>query len=234
MSDFKAGLKDGIPIGLGYLAVSFSLGIAARNAGFDWIQGFVASLTCIASAGEYALFSLAAVSATYLEVALMTLVANARYLLMSCALSQRFDPKTGLGHRLGVGFFITDEIFGIEIARPGYIKPAYTYGAALTSILPWAIGTSLGIIAGDILPAFIVSALSVAIYGMFIAIIVPPAKNNRVILIFVLLSFIASYLSTVVPFIKDISAGTKTIILTVVLASLAAILFPVNEEVADE
>lgn len=160
----------------------------------------------------------------------MTLVVNARYLLMSCALSQRFNPETSFIHRIGVGAFITDEIFGITIARPGYIEPAYTYGAALTSVIPWAVGTSLGIIMGNILPVMIVSALSVALYGMFIAIIVPPARENRVVFLFVTLGFIASYLSDIIPFIKDLSAGTRTIILTVVLAAAAAYFFPVKEE----
>ena len=232
MREFRDGLRDGVPIGLGYFAVSFSLGIAARNVGLDWIQGFVASLTNIASAGEYALFSLIGESAAFIELAIMIFVVNARYILMSCALSQRFDPKTSMGHRIGVGAFITDEIFGIEIARPGYIKPAYTYGAAVTSVLPWAVGTSIGIIAGNILPPIIVSALSVAIFGMFLAIIIPPARKNRVIAVFVLLSFVSSWLCGIVPGINTLSGGTRTIILTVVLSAAAAFFFPVEEEEA--
>ena len=223
-------MKDGLPIGLGYFAVAFSLGIAARNAGLNATQGFIASLFNIASAGEYALFTLIAASAAYIETAVMTLVVNARYLLMSCALSQRFDPDTPMIHRIGVGALITDELFGIAIARPGYIKPAYTYGAALTSVIPWALGTSLGIVMGNILPAGVVSALSVAIYGMFLAIIIPPARENKVVMVFVAAGFILSYLSEIIPFLKSMSEGTRTIVLTVVLAAAAAFFFPREEE----
>ena len=127
---FMEGMRDGLPIGLGYFAVSFSLGIVARNAGLNAFQGFLASLLTNASAGEYAIFTLIAANATYFEVAIMTLITNARYLLMSCALSQRFSPDTGIGHRLLLGYDVTDELFGITIARKGMINPFYTYGPA--------------------------------------------------------------------------------------------------------
>lgn len=129
---FCEGMRDGVPIALGYFAVSFSLGIAARTAGFTPLQGFVASLLNNASAGEYAAFALIASGATYLEVAIITLIANARYLLMSCALAQRFAPGTPFFHRLIIGYDVTDELFGITIARPGYLNPFYTYGAHRT------------------------------------------------------------------------------------------------------
>lgn len=224
------GLRDGLPIGLGYFAVAFSLGIVAKNAGLSPLQGFIASFFNVASAGEYALFTSIQNSATYLEIAVITFVVNMRYLLMSCALSQRFDPKTPFIHRFFVGFGITDEIFGITIARPNYIEPIYNYAALLVAVPLWSLGTSLGIIAGNMLPARVVSALSVALYGMFIAIIVPPAKKNLTIAIAVLVSFAASYVSTTVPVIKDISSGTRTIILTVVISSLVALIKPVNDE----
>ena len=121
---FCDGIRDGFPIALGYFAVSFSLGIAARNAGLTPMQGFWASLLNNASAGEYAAFTLIAAKATYLEVAIITLIANARYLLMSCALAQRFSPETPFFHRLLIGYDVTDELFGITIARPGYLNPA--------------------------------------------------------------------------------------------------------------
>ena len=148
---------------------------------------------------------------------------------MSCALSQRFDSKTPLIHRFLVGFGITDEIFGISIARPGYIEPSYNYGAIFISVPLWSIGTSLGIVAGNFLPVRVVSALSVALYGMFIAIIVPPSKKNITILIAVIVSFIASFLCSVLPFIKDIQSGTRTIILTIVISSVIAIIKPIPE-----
>lgn len=226
---FLEGLRDGLPIGLGYFAVSFSLGIVARNASLTPVQGFIASLLCVASAGEYALFTSIQAAASFLEIALITLVVNVRYLLMSTALTQRFDPKTPLIHRFLIGFGVTDELFGITIARPGYINPIYNYGAFLVAIPLWCIGTSLGIIAGNFLPARIVSALSVALYGMFLAIIVPPAKKNIVILISVLISFAASFACSKLPLISQLSGGTRTIILTIVISSIVAIIKPIDD-----
>lgn len=227
---FKEGMRDGFPIGLGYFAVSFSLGIAARNAGLTSFQGVLMSTLINASAGEYAGLTLIAANATYLEIALITLIANARYLLMSCALSQKFSPKTPLIHRLFIGFDITDELFGIAIARPGFLKPSYYYGSMLTTIPFWASGTALGIIAGNLLPIRIVSALSVALFGMFLAVIVPPSKENKVVAFFVLLSFVASYASTLLPYISTLSDGTRTILLTVLISAIAALLFPIKQE----
>jgi predicted branched-subunit amino acid permease len=231
---FVEGLRDGVPIGLGYFAVAFSLGIVARNAGLTPLQGFIASFFNLASAGEYALFTAIQASASFLEIALITLVVNARYLLMSCALAQRFDPTTPMIHRLGVGFGITDELFGIAIARPGTLNPVYSYGAFFVAVPLWSIGTSLGIIAGNFLPARVVSALSVALYGMFLAIIIPPARKNLTIAIAVCVSFLASYLCGIIPFVKELSGGTRTIILTVVIASIVALIRPIEDPVVPE
>ena len=221
---FCEGMRDGVPIALGYFAVSFSLGIAARNAGLTPIQGFVASLFNNASAGEYAAFSLIAAGATYVEVAI---IANARYLLMSCALAQRFAPGTPFFHRLIIGYDVTDELFGITIARPGYLNPFYTYGAIALAAPAWAMGTALGIVAGNLLPLRAVSALSVALYGMFLAIIIPPARKNRVVAVLVALSFALSFVCNYLPGIASLSDGTRTILLTVLISCGAAVLFPV-------
>lgn len=227
---FFEGMRDGLPIGLGYFAVSFSLGIVARNASLTPLQGFIASFFCVASAGEYALFTSMQTAASFIEIALITLVVNARYLLMSTALTQRFDPKTPLLHRFFIGFGVTDEIFGITIARPGYINPFYNYGALLVAIPLWSIGTSLGIIAGNFLPTRVVSALSVALYGMFLAIIVPPAKKNIVIMVSVLVSFAASFAFTKLPLVSQLSGSTRTIILTVVISSIVALIKPIPDD----
>lgn len=228
------GLRDGIPIGLGYFAVSFSLGIAARNAGLTAWQGFLTSLLINASAGEYVGFTIIALGGTYLEMALMTFIANARYLLMSCALSQKFHPATKLIHRLAVGYYITDELFGIAIARDGFLDPYYSYGAILVASPAWALGTMFGVIMGNMLPLRVVSALSVALYGMFIAIIIPPSRKNRVVAAFVLISFVCSCGVKFVPMLASLSGGTMTIILTVVISTAAALLFPVKTEPAKE
>ena len=230
---FKEGFLDGIPIGLGYLAVSFSLGIAARNAGLSPFQGFLMSLLNNASAGEYAGLTLIAADAAYVEIALITLITKARYLLMSCALSQKFSPETSLLHRLLVGFDVTDELFGIAIARPGKLNPYYSYGAIAIAAPCWAVGTARGIIAGNLLPLRIVSALSVALFGMFLAIIIPPSRANKVVGVFVLLSFASSYASTLLPYLSTLSDGTRTIILTVALSAIAALLFPIKQEDTD-
>lgn len=226
----RQGFRDGIPIGIGYFAVAFSLGVAARNAGLNAFQGFLASLLCNASAGEYMGFTLIAAGATYIEIAIATLIANARYLLMSTALSQKASPDLSLGHRLLIAFDITDELFGINIARDGMLNPCYTYGAMIPALAGWSVGTMIGVIAGNIMPVRLVSALSVALYGMFLAVIIPPARKSIVIALLVAFSFLASWGAAYLPFISDVSAGTRTIILTLVISSAAALLFPKREE----
>ncbi len=227
---FRKGMQHGIPISLGYLAVSFTLGIAAKNAGMTAWQATLTSMLVNASAGQYAGFTLIAAGASYVEMAIMILVANARYLLMSCALSQKLSPETKFPHRFLIGFDITDEIFGISMAYPGKLNPFYTYGAMLVSIPGWALGTFLGVLCGNILPASVVSALSVGLYGMFLAIIIPPARKNKIIAVLVVLSMTASFIFSKVPAFSTISSGMRIIILTVVISGLAAILFPVPQE----
>ncbi len=226
---FMQGMRDGLPIGLGYFAVSFSLGIAARNAGLTPVEGFFASLFTNASAGEYAVFSLIGAGTTALEIILITLITNARYLLMSCALSQRLSPDTAMRHRLLIGADVTDELFGIAIARDGFLPPFYYYGAMLTSIPFWATGTALGIMMGNLLPLRVVSALSVALYGMFLAVIIPPARKSVPVACAVAAGFLCSYLTSVLPFVRDISEGNRTILLTIILSALAAVVFPLKE-----
>lgn len=226
---FQKGMRDGIPIGLGYLAVSFSLGIVAKNIGLTPFQGFLVSLLNNASAGEYAGFTVIAADAAYIEIIFVTFITNIRYLLMSCALSQRFSPDTSIIHRLIIGYDTTDELFGITIAQRGYLNPYYTYGAMLLAIPGWSLGTAVGVMAGNILPERIVVALSVALFGMFIAIIIPPAKKDKIIAGLVVISFISSYCFARLPITSNLSDGTKTIILTVVISALAALFFPVSQ-----
>jgi predicted branched-subunit amino acid permease len=227
---FRRGLKDGVPIGLGYFAVSFTLGIAARNAGFAAFPAMIASFTNFTSAGEFAAFSLIAAGAGYWEVAIMTLVVNARYLLMSCAMSQKLDPETPFYHRLLVAYGITDELFGISIAVEGKLNPYYTYGAMLLASLGWSSGTFLGVLMGNILPTRLVSALSVGLFGMFLAVIIPPARKSRVVAGLIGVSFLLSFVADRVSVFAAISSGARTIVLTVVISLAAAMLFPVKEE----
>ncbi len=231
---FSKGMRDGIPIALGYFAVAFTLGIAAKNAGFTPLQAMIVSLTNNASAGEFAGFTLISQGATYAELAIMIIVANARYLLMSCALSQKLSPDTPLIHRFLIGYDVTDEIFGICINAPGKLNPCYAYGAISIAIPGWALGTYLGVFMGNILPDNLVSALSVGLYGMFIAIIIPPASKNKILAVLIMISMLISFLFDKISFVASIPSGTRIIILTIVLSSLAAILFPIKEDNTSE
>ena len=222
MKIFLSGIRDGIPIALGYYAVAFSLGIIAGNVGFDAFMGFFASFFTRASAGEYAGYTLAGAQAAYIEVIGMSLIANLRYL------TQKFRPGTSLFKRIITSACITDEIFGISIAYKGYLAPRYTLGAFAISTPAWALGCMSGIIAGNILPANIVSALSVALYGMFIAIIIPPSKKDRNVGIAVCCSFALSGLCAILPIISEWSSGTRTILLTIIISAVAAIIRPVK------
>ncbi|WP_141607364.1 MULTISPECIES: AzlC family ABC transporter permease [Treponema] len=225
-----SGFLAGVPIGLGYFAVSFSLGIVAKNAGLTPFQGLVASFFNLASAGENALFTSIQEGASYAEIAIITFIVNARYLLMSCSLSQKFPRETNVVHRLVVAFAVTDELFGIAYSRPGKLSPLFSYGAMLVAVPLWSLGTYFGIIAGSHLPAPVISALSVSLYGMFIAIIIPPAKKDIAIRIAVAASFVLSFALSVAPLARDLSSGTRTIILTVLISAAAALLRPIKDE----
>ena len=241
---FLRGLRDGIPIGLGYFAVSFGIGISAHNAHLSIFQGFLLSflnnassgeyggITIIAadSAGEYAAFTLIAANAGYLQVAIITLIANARYLLMSCALSQRLSPDTPLPWRLLIAYDLTDEIFGLAIAQPGYLEVWYYFGAMCAAMPGWSIGTVLGVLMGNLMPVWAVSGCSVMLFGMFLAIIIPVGKQNRIVLGCIGVSFLCSLLASVLPFTRELSEGMRILVLTIVISAAAAILFPHKED----
>lgn len=228
--EFIQGCKDGMSIGIGYFAVSFALGIAMKNAGLNWLEGFFMSLTNLASAGEYAGTQVILTHGTYVEMAIMTFVANARYMLMSCSLSQKLSPEVSVKKRLLIGYSITDELFGLAYSRKGKLDPHYFYGGMSVAILPWALGTACGIVVGNILPTSLVSALSVALYGMFLAIIIPSAKTDRFVLILIFVSFLLSFLSGVLPMICKLSSGTRIILLTIFISTMAAIIKSVRIE----
>ena len=214
-TDIIQGFRIGIPIALGYFAVAFSLGIIAKQAGLTAAIGFVSSFFTRASAGEYGVYTLVAAQATYVEIVAMCLVVNLRYMLMSAALSQKIAPGTSWIHRVLMACCVTDEIFGVSISRLGYCPPAYTYSAALISTLFWAAGCAAGIVA-----------------GMFIAIIMPPARDDRHVLYAVIASFVLSGACSIAPVVSSWSSGTRTIVLTVLISAVAAWLKPVNLEEA--
>ncbi len=231
---YKNGLRDGVPIALGYFAVAFTLGITAKNAGLSAFEAMLTALLTNASAGGYAGFSLMEADASYLEMAVTQLVVNARYLLMAFALSQKLASSISTKHRMLVAFDVTDEIFGISVAVKGNLNPFYNYGAMTVAIPGWALGAFFGVIMGNALPQSIVSALSVGLYGMFLAIIIPPARKNKIIAALILISMALSLIFKTVPFLSGISEGLRVIILTVAISLFAAILFPVNDEEGEE
>lgn len=231
---FKYGLKDGVPIGLGYLAVSFTFGIMARGAGLNTWQAVVMSFTNLTSAGQFAALGIIQTGAPFVEMAVAQLIINLRYCLMSCSLSQKLESGLPFFHRFLISYGVTDEIFGVSVCRPGMLSPFYSYGLICVAVPGWTLGTLLGAVSGDLLPARLLSALSVALYGMFLAVVIPPAKGNKVLTAVILVSMVLSYLFTLTPVLNHISSGFKIIILTILVAGAAAFLFPVKEEQTNE
>ncbi len=226
---FGKGLIAGIPICAGYFAVSFALGIAARGVGMNAPQSFIMSLTMVASAGQFAAITLIGAGAGVIEMITTSLIVNLRYFLMSCSLTQKLSPDLHPVHRFLLAQCMTDEIFGLSSAVEGYLSPFYTYGITVISVSGWCLGTVLGVLAGNILPEALTEALSVAMYGMFLAIIIPPAKKERFIGGLVFVSMLCSWLFSVLPILSGISSGFRVIILTLLLAGGAAVLRPIPE-----
>ncbi len=223
---FKNGLQDGLPIGLGYLSVSFAFGVSAGSLGIPWFISVLTSMTNLTSAGQLAGIGVIAACGTILEIILTQLVINARYFLMSTALAQRLDSEFTLPHRLLCSVGVTDEIFAVAIGKKEALGKNYFYGLMILPYIGWVSGTLLGALAGNILPAQVVSSLNIALYAMFIAIIVPPAVAEKGILSVVLLSAGISCLFYFVPFLTDVSAGIAYIISAVVAAAAIAFIFP--------
>ena len=227
---FLKGMRDGVPIALGYFAVAFTLGITAGKAGMNALQSSLMSAMMLASAGEFAAISMIGSGAGVMEMIVTTVVINMRYLLMSSALSQKVQPNRPFLHRIFMSYAVTDEIFGISMTVPGKLNPFYQYGAASVAAPGWVLGTFLGTMVGMILPAPVMSAMSVAIYGMFLAVVIPPARKNKIIATVVVISMSVSLLFQSIPGLKNISSGFQIILLTVLISAAAAILFPVQEE----
>ena len=229
---FLRGLRDGLPIALGYFAVAFALGIQADAAGLTGWQAAVMSLLNVTSAGEAAAVGMLAVGTTYVELAFTQLVINIRYLLMSCSLSQKIAPEGSFLHRWFIGYGVTDEIFGISMAVPGKLSPAYSYGAIAVAVPGWTLGTLVGAMLGNVLPVMASNALGVALYAMFLAIILPPARKSRVIAGLVAVSMLCSAGLTLLVekgMLTFLTDGFRIIILTVVISAVAAALFPVKD-----
>lgn len=225
---FLRGMRHGVPIMLGYLSVSFGFGVLCIQQNLSILAAVGISVTNLTSAGQVAGVGVIAAGGTMLEMILCQLVINLRYSLMSLSLSQKLDPSFNLMHRLLVGYGITDEIFAVASSQDEPLRPAYMYGLIFTPFLGWSMGTLLGAVAGDVMPASVTAALSLMLYGMFIALILPPAKKNHKVLFVIL---IAAAVSVVIHFLLPmISSGFAIIISALVAAILGALIFPVPEE----
>ena len=227
---FRKGLKDGIPIALGYFAVSFALGITAKEAGISPLQAGCMSALMLASAGQFAAINVIAASNTLLQMAITTFVVNLRYILMSSSLSQKLDKNMSFIHRLLLPCYVTDEIFGIASNVEGRLNPFYNYGAAAVAVPGWTLGTIIGAAVGAILPSRVEAALGVALYGMFLAVIIPGARKDRFLAVLVTVSMVASFLFAKLPVISSVPSSMQIIILTVVIAAVAAFVHPMEEE----
>lgn len=228
--DFRDGCKNAVPICLGYMAVSFAFGIEASKIGMTTFQAAMTSLLNVTSAGQFSALELIARNGSFVELAILQLIINLRYMLMSTALSQKLDTKINTLHRLGISYGVTDEIFAVSIFKKGPLYPMFSYGLIATSVFGWVFGTVLGSIAGQLLPQRLISCLGLAIYGMFIAIIIPDTRKSRTLLVVVLCAMAMSTVFTYAPILKMISSGFRIIIVTVVVAAVAALVSPIKEE----
>lgn len=227
--DFNKGLKDGIPIALGYFSVSIAFGLMAVEAGCTWAEAMLISLTNLTSAGQFAGVTVLAHMGTYLEMALTQLVINSRYALMGISLSQKVTDKFKGFWRILLGFAITDEIFAVAIGQKERISRSYFAGLAIIPILGWTSGTVVGAVLGNIMPLIITNALGVALYGMFIAVVVPKAQESKHVLAIVLIAIAISSTLYYIPAFSKISAGFAIIICAVTASAIGAVLFPVEE-----
>ncbi len=231
---FSKGIRDGIPICLGYLSVSFTYGMQATSGGLPVWAAVLISMTNLTSAGQVAGTGLLLQGASYLEIMITTFVINIRYMLMSLSLSQKIDSQMKLPERLGVSFGITDEIFAVAIQQKQNITANYLTGLILTPYFGWTLGTFLGGAVTGILPVALRSALGIAIYGMFIAIVIPPAKESKPILITVLLAVGISCLFRWTPYLSRLSSGWVIIICAVAASAFAAWKFPVDADTQEQ
>ena len=229
-SEYRAGVKAGLPVCVGYFSVSFGFGAMAVAQGLSVWQAVLISASNLTSAGQFAGLTVITAGAAFLELVLTQLVINSRYALMSLALGQRLGSDVGIGRRLLAAFFNTDEVFALGMSRPEKLTTAYFAGAGTIAALGWVAGTAMGAVAGTVLPLSVRTALGVMLYGMFIAIVVPPARKEKAMLAAMAMALVFSCLFTWVPGLKEVSAGLAIVICTVAAAALCAVLFPIPDE----
>lgn len=228
--EFLDGIRDGLPICLGYFSVSMAFGLTAVLSGIPVWVAVMISLTNLTSAGQFAGINLIAANGLLVELGLTTFIINIRYFLMSMSVSQKVENKMTMKERLAVSFGITDEIFAVSMQRKGELTSAYMAGLIITPILGWTSGTFVGAVATSFMPKALSNALGIALYGMFIAVIVPPAREHKNVLFTVIAAIAASVACTYLPIIKNLSSGWRIILITIVVCLFAAWLFPVEKK----
>ena len=231
---FLQGVKHGLPIGLGYLSVSFAFGMQCVGGGLTVAQALLISMTNLTSAGQLAGLQVMLSGAGLIEMALTQLVINLRYALMGLSLSQKLGPTMNTPRRMLFAFSNTDEIFAVASAQPGLLHQHYLYGLMLMPYLGWSLGTLLGAAAGQLLPAFVCNALGIAIYGMFLAILLPPARKEKPVRMVVIAASLLSLCFAFLPLLKGVSGGFAVIICAVAASALGAWLFPVEDAARKE
>lgn len=230
---FLKGVKHGLPIGLGYLSVSFAFGMQCVSNGLTVLQALLISMTNLTSAGQLAGLQVMITQSSLIEMALTQFIINLRYSLMGLSLGQKLGSTMNTPRRMFFAFANTDEIFAVASAQPEKLNHHYLYGLMLMPYIGWSLGTLLGAAAGQILPEFVCSALGIAIYGMFLAIILPPARKEKPVRVVVLIAIAVSLLFSYLPLLKQVSGGFAVIICAVVAAAAGAVLFPVKDEEVD-
>lgn len=229
-NEYVQGVHTGLPVGMGYFSVSFGFGAMAAAQGIKALDAALISISNLTSAGQFAGLTLIVAAATLWEMVLTQLVINSRYALMSLALSQRMGERIGFLPRLLIAFFNTDEIFALAMDRKEPLTVPFLLGLGTLPMIGWTGGTLFGALAGSVLPVSIRAALGVMLYGMFIAIVVPPARKEKPVLVTVILALVFSCLFTWVPVLNQVSAGISIVICTVATAAICALLFPIADE----
>lgn len=232
IDNWQSGLRDGLPLGIAYFAVAFAFGIVAAKSHLSIFDSFFMSLTNLTSAGQFVGLSLIAANVSYMEMFLTQLVLNIRYLIMSCSLSQKYDADLPLIHRALVSFAVTDEMFGVVCCQPGKVSPFYTYGLLCMTVPSWCLGTVCGCFSGSLLSKSLKSALGIVVFALYFAIIVPPSKHDKVVRSVCIASMIFAVILYYCPYTKTLSPGMRVMIITLVIASIAAILRPVKDDIA--
>ena len=233
IQEFKQGIKDGIPICLGYFSVSMAFGLTTVLSGMPLWSAVAISLSNLTSAGQFAGVNILLAQGTMIELIMTTLIINIRYFLMSLSVSQKIKPSVKMKQRLAIAYGITDEIFAVSMQHKGDLTGSYMFGMILTPVLGWTGGTLFGAVASSFLPDALTNAMGIALYGMFIAIIIGPAREEKSVMFTVILAIVASIAFAYLPGLEKLSGGWSIIIITLLVSGIAAWLFPMKEEKAD-